>query len=113
MGAFRVHGVTEQTASKAAAKKLKQLQANQMRLGGGLSLPTIEDLQAEFYKKMKPVQISEPFDAPQFCMDFINTAERTMKCRALKVMVFKEKLKKGVVVTSKRTGRPLKSWQPY
>ena len=35
MGAFRVHGVTEQTASKAARKKLAQLQSNQMKLRGG------------------------------------------------------------------------------
>lgn len=51
MGAFRVHGVTEQTASKAAAKKLKQLQANQMRLGGGLACQPSKICRLSFIKK--------------------------------------------------------------
>lgn len=63
---------------------------------------------------MKPVQISEAFDAPQFCQSFIEIAERDVRCRDLTIMVYAEKKgKDGMPIKSKRTGKPIKTWQPY
>lgn len=68
----------------------------------------------EQFKKMKPVQISENFDAPQFCEDFIALANKTIKCRALKIMCYQQKKKKnGAAVTNKKTGKPVMTWQEY
>lgn len=103
MTAFRVYGVTEKTALRKAKKD------NPDVTGGGLA-----EIANEIYEKMNPVQISENFDAPQFCDDFIALAKKTIKCRALKIMCYQEKKKKnGQPVISKKTGKPTMTWQKY
>lgn len=101
--AYRVDGVTVAAAQHKARKQL-----------GGASSNDDEKIIEETYNKMKPVQISDIFDAPQFCNDFIVLVEKTIKCRSLRVMVHTDKRnKQGALVTSKRTGKLLKSWQVY
>lgn len=81
---------------------------------GGALAEEDEPYVQELYKTMKPVQISEAFDAPQFCNDFINTAQRTVKCRAMSVMVYAVKTDgRGEPIRNKRTGKIIKHWKKY
>jgi hypothetical protein len=66
------------------------------------------------FETMKSLQVSPAFDAPQFANDWAAVAARTVKCRALQIMVRAPKTDKADnIVKSKRTGQPVMVWKPY
>lgn len=66
----------------------------------------------EILKSGKARMVSNEFDAPQFCRDWIELAQRTVKHSRLRVMVRDiKKDKKGNTVLHKRTKRPLMAWR--
>jgi hypothetical protein len=114
MTSFCVFGITQETALAAATKKVKVYEQ------GGVMKPQhqyereLKEKAESLFETMKPIQISPAFDAPQFAQDWAGVAARTVKCRSLEVMARAPKHnKKGDVMRSKKTGRPLLAWRPY
>lgn len=67
----------------------------------------------EILKSGKARMVSNEFDAPQFCRDWIDLAQRTVGCSRLRIMVRDiKKDSKGATVLHKRTKRPLLAWRP-
>jgi hypothetical protein len=74
----------------------------------------LQEKAESLFESMKPVQISPAFDAPQFAEDWARVAARTVKCRSLEVMALAPKInKKGDIMRSKKTNRPLLAWRRY
>lgn len=111
MSAFCVYGMTITHAKKLAEKKLERepntKTQEEWRDKVSAAAETILTSHA-------PVQVSPTFDAPQFCREWIEVAQRTSKIYAPKVMVRQQKIDKhGNPVVSKTTGLPTMGWAPY
>lgn len=108
MSAFCVFGMTESLAKTLAARKappkkeLEKMTAEDLR-------QWYADRAAKIFESAKHRQVSPEFDAPQFCHDWIELANKTVKSDGLIVMFRGPKPDAAV---SKRTGKPLMTWAP-
>lgn len=113
MPGFCVFGMTEPLARRLAASKpppkaMLEAKASDAEIDAWRQAQVEEIL-----KSGKARMVSNEFDAPQFCRDWIDLAQRTVKHSRLKVMVRDiKKDKKGSPVLHKRTKRPLLAWRP-
>ena len=109
MSAFCVYGASRRVAMARAEKKVKvdklPLEERHRRV-----LRAADDI----FAKMKPVQVSPQFDAPQFAWDWIKVALKSGEVKFPVVMVRTRKVdEKGRPVISKRTEAQQMIWAPY
>jgi len=83
---FRVYGVTKEMAKAAAEKKFKNLPyKKRMEMSPAEAEQFIQEKAAEAFKKMKPVVIGRPLDAPEFAQQLIDLTKKTTECRSLEI----------------------------
>lgn len=74
---FKVYGVTKETAKAAAEKKFKNLPLKKrMEMSPAEAEQFIQEEAAEAFKKMKPVVIGKPLDAPEFAQQLIDLTKK-------------------------------------
>lgn len=119
MSAFCVFGMTEPLAKKAAERAWQKYLESMTAEVRACLLPSD---QADWVKvkteyllaKGKPVQLSAPFDAPQFAQDFIKLAASTGRTSRLCLMCRGPVLDKhGTPRISKTTKREMIGWVPH
>lgn len=109
MSAFCVFGMTLDAAIKRAEKKLAG-----EKLTMDVWKQKVREAAEQILISAKPIQVSPPFDAPQFAEEWIAIARKTSRIYGACVMVRKPKHdKKGNPVIGKASGLPLMAWQPY
>lgn len=119
MGAFCVYGMTEQLAKKAAERAWQKYKESMTADVRACLRPSDQadwiKVKTEYHlAKGSPVQLSAPFDAPQFAREFIKLAAATGRTSRLCIMQRGPKLDKhGAPQISKATKRPMITWVPY
>ena len=119
MSAFCVFGMTEPVAKKIAERQfetmLRKLSKTQLaELDDAAEKAWIAEKTADILTSGKSIQVSPPFDAPQFAAEWIELARRTAKATRCRIMVRGEKLdKNGARIISKATKRPVMAWLNY
>lgn len=119
MGAFCVYGMTEQLAKKAAERAWQKCKESMTADVRACLRPSDQadwiKVKTEYHlAKGNPVQLSAPFDAPQFAREFIKLAAATGRTSRLCIMQRGPKLDKhGAPRISKATKRPMITWVPY
>lgn len=94
MSTFAVFGVTLHSITK---------KLNEVGLYGSEAKKAAE----EKFPTAKPKRISELFDAPQFCEEFIEIIRRTDKSKQLSIRSYGPmKDASGSVILNKKTGKP-------
>lgn len=110
MGAFAVFGVSRGHIREQVLKHASP--------GKGVTRDQFEQaideiVDKKFETKKARVRLSAEFDAPQFCVDWINAAGKVDGFRDLVIYARQPKKDKaGNLVTNKK-GRQVISWQPY
>lgn len=118
MSAFCVFGMTEPLAKKAAERAWKRYLESMIPEVRACLTPADEaewiKVKTEYHlSEGKPVQLSAPFDAPQFAQDFIKLAAATGRTSRLCLMCRGPVLdKQGVPRISKSTKREIIGWVP-
>lgn len=109
MSAFCVFGMTEPLAKTLAARKappkkvLEQMNDEELR-------DWYEERAKTILESSKHRQVSPEFDAPQFCRDWIELAQKTVKNNGLRIMA---RGPKPDGKPNKRTGKVPMTWLPY
>lgn len=118
MSAFCVFGMTETLARKAAERAWQKHLESLTKEARACLTPADETewikVKTEYHlSKGKTIQLSAPFDAPQFAQDFIKLARATGRTSRLEVMRRASLLdKNGAPRISKATKRQMIGWVP-
>jgi len=112
---FRVYGVTKEMAKAAAEKKFKNLPyKKRMEMSPAEAEQFIQEKAAEAFKKMKPVVIGRPLDAPEFAQQLIDLTKKTTECRSLEIRINAPQLNNsGGLIISTTTKKPKMGWEKY
>lgn len=112
---FKVYGVTKETAKAAAEKKFKNLPLKKrMEMSPAEAEQFIQEEAAEAFKKMKPVVIGKPLDAPEFAQQLIDLTKKTTESRSLEIRINAPQLNNsGGLVINNTTKKPKMGWEKY
>lgn len=111
---FKVYGVTQETAKKAAEREIEKLPIDKRPKTVEEHQALLAKLTEKHFNKMTPVVIGKSFDAPQFAQELINLTKQTTRARALGIRINAPALdNKGGIMINKKTKQPRMAWQPY
>lgn len=107
--------VARKAAEKAWQKHLAQMTAQVRALQTDADESAWIAVKVEYLlAKAKAVQLSAPFDTPQFAQDFMTLAANQGRTSRLRIMVRGDLHdKNGALRISKATKRPVVGWIPY
>lgn len=114
MSSFCVFGISRSDCKRIAEKKVSTYDPEKKVDMSLAEWRLRADAFAEslFNEMDRAKQISPAFDAPQFCIDWINVGARGGQIKSPTVMVRGQKIdEEGVPV--KRNGKPVITWLPY
>jgi len=112
---FKVYGVTTETAKAAAERKYKNLSwKKRQEMTPSETENYIQEEATEAFRKMKPVVIGKPLDAPEFAQELIELTKKTTKCRSLEIRINAPQINNaGGLIINNTTKKPKMGWEKY
>jgi hypothetical protein len=113
MTTYAVFGMTRTYALAEARRRVSPVVGNQV-IPENEWIQRVEERAAATMAGTTVKMVSQAFDAPQFCDEFIALARRSGECRGLHIRAKQPLLTEaGRPVLDPRTHKPKKAWLPW